>query len=488
MPIRAIPRRYEVKVLSDDELRAVHEGALQVLQRVGFSTTNERLLKLMADLGQEVDFDARRIRLDPGFVMDAVKLAPARYTLCARDPANDLVLDGDHAYLSSDGCPAEIIDLDSGQKRYGRKDDLATIARVADALPQIAFLWQSVSAGDVPVHVRPMHETHAQFPNTTKHIQQMTAVDAFNARGLVEMLTVISGSRETLRERPIMSSFQCSISPLHWDEGPVDAMEVLAEAGVPVGVLAMPLAAATAPATVAGLLTIANAEVLSGIAILETLVPGAKTFYSTHATTIDMNFGSLNPAWGPEDLFVEMAVGQIGRSYGIPSAAGTLGTGSKAPDWQAGAHNALSQFTKALSVSDMISGAGSLFGDSIFHLPSLVLDCEITEILIRWAEGFRFDAETIALDTIEQVGPGGHFLGEQHTLDHMREFWRTTVMNRQPWEAWEADGRPEPSLAAEAEVRRILAQHEPEPLPVDVARELDRILAAYEAAPDEAAT
>ena len=484
MTVRSLPLTHAVDFLSPEALRGVHESSLEVLRRVGVSCSSEHALKVLADHGQDVDVGEGRIRFDPGFVMERVALAPATYTLCARDPANDLLLDGEHAYLSSDGCPAEIIDLDTGKKRYGRKQDLSQIARVADALPEIAFLWQSVSASDVPVPVRPMHETHAQFPHTTKHIQQMTAVDGLNARGLVEMCRVIAGGAEALRERPILSNFQCSISPLHWDGDTIDAMEIFVEAGIPVGMLSMPLAAATATASVEGLLTLANAEVLSGIAILETLVPGAKTFYATHATTIDMNQGSLNSAWGPEDLFVEMAVGQLGRYYDMPSGAGTLGTGSKAHDWQAGMQNALSQTIKVFARTDLLSGAGSLFGDSVFHLPSLVSDAEIARILIRFAEGFSFGEAALAVDVIEAVGPTGHFLGEQHTLDHMREFFRCVVMNRSTWEAWEDASRPEPLAAAEAEVRRILAEHEPEPLPDDVARELDRIMNAYQADAD----
>ena len=479
--IRSYPRTPFLQVLTPEQERAVHQHSLEVLQRVGVTTTNRKLLELMAAHGQQVDLDAKRIRFDPAFVEERIALAPERFTMAARDPNLDLPLGGDVGWLTTDGCPASVIDLETGKRRYSTKQDVADIARVADALPQIGMVWQSAAANDKPVPVRPMHETHAQFPVTSKHIMQMTAIDPFNARGLVEMAQVIAGGAEQLRARPIMSNFQCSISPLHWDEPTVDALEVFAAAGLPVGICSMPLAAASAPLSVAGLMTIANAEILSGIVILETLVPGAKTFYVSYNTTIDLNSGELNPAWGPHDIFAEMACTQMSRFYKIPNCAGAYGTGSKASDWQSGVQNALAAFGAILMPGDMLTGVGSLHGDSVYSLAELLLSCEIFDIVSRWAVGFPFRDEDFAVDTIEAVGPTGHFLDQDHTLANMREFWRDTFMDRRNWEDWEAQGRPTPHDAATAKAKEILATHEPDPLPEDVARELDRIMESYEA-------
>jgi len=227
--------------------------------------------------GQQVDFENGRIRFDPGFVEAALAMVPRTFTLGSRDRELDMALDGERGFLGTDGCPADVIDLDTKKRRRGTKQDLADLTKIADALPQVAFMWQQVSANDIPVPVRPMHETHAQLLNTSKHIQQMTAIDGFNARGIVEMVSTIAGGADALRAHPILSNFQCSISPLHWDGPPIDAMRIFAEAGIPVGMCAMPLAGASAPLSVAGLMTIANAEILSGVTILQTLVPGAKT-------------------------------------------------------------------------------------------------------------------------------------------------------------------------------------------------------------------
>jgi trimethylamine--corrinoid protein Co-methyltransferase len=310
---------------------------------------------------------------------------------------------------------------------------------------------------------------------------QMTAIDPLNARGIVEMCRVIAGGADELRERPAMSNFQCSISPLHWDDPTIDAMQVFAEAGIPVGMCAMPLAGASAPLSVAGLMTIANAEILSGFTILETLVPGAKTFHVSYNTTIDMNTGELNPAWGANDIFAEMGSAQMGEYFGVPTCHGAYGTGSKASDWQSGAQAGLAAMGAMMVPGDMLTGIGSLYGDSVSSITELMLGAEIFEIAAGWSNGFPFDDEAFALDSIEAVGPAGHFLDQEHTLLHMREFWRETTMNRMTWDAWELAGRPDPTVAAIEKAKQILDTHEPLPLPEGMQGELDAIMEAYEA-------
>lgn len=477
----AYPQRYKIDVISDEQVKAVHQASLDVLERVGCTTSNDMLLKVLADHGQRVDFEEKRFFLDPAYVEKMVAQIPRNFTMGARNPENALKVTGEYSWVSTDGCPAQIIDLDTKDRRYSNKQDMSDVAKVADALPQVGILWQSVSANDEIVPVRPMHETHAMFPSTSKHIMQMTACDEFNARGLIEMGTAIAGSAESLRENPIFSNFQCVISPFHWDGDPVDAMKLFAEHGIPIGICSMPMMAATAPASVAGLVTLANAEILSGFTIMQTLVPGSPNFYISYASDLDMNSGAMNPAWGPEGLFAECAASAMARFYDVASVKSTMGTGSLQSDWTAGVQNSFSAMSSLLVGGDFFTGIGSLHSDSIYSLMGLVLDSEIMEIMFEWANGYAFDEEALAVGTIEHVGPGGHFLGEDHTLTHMRDFFRSRVMNRQTWEDWDAAGRPDPRIAAEAEVRRILSEHEPDPLPEDLEKELDKIMETYEA-------
>jgi len=181
--IRSYSRKSAFKLLTPEQEKKIHESCLEVLEHTGVSTTNKRLLQVMADHGQRVDFDEMRIRFDPAFVEQQRAKAPRVYTLHARDPRNDLPLGGDRGWLSTDSCPAHVMDIRTGERRYSTKEDITQFTTIADAIPQVAIQWQCCSANDKPVVVRPMHETHAPWHATSKHIMQMTAIDPLNARG-----------------------------------------------------------------------------------------------------------------------------------------------------------------------------------------------------------------------------------------------------------------------------------------------------------------
>jgi len=478
-PIRSLPLRYRVDVLAPDQVARIRDAALAILDRTGFATRSVALLDRMAEHGQRVDAGARRIRLDPAFVEERIALAPPHFTLAGRRPDRDLAIDGTHGYLSPDGCAPQVIDLDTRQRRSSTKADLGQVTRLADALPEIGFLWRSVSAGDTPAEVRSLHEVEVQLNHTTKHLQTGSGADAFGARGVVELCRTVAGGTEALRARPILSSIQCIISPLFWDEGPLDAFEIYAEAGIPISIVSMAMACATAPGTVAGLLALTVAEILSGLVILETIAPGAKAICTGYPSTMDLRSGALNLAAGPDDSFAAMACTQVLRALEVPCATGMLGTGAKRSDWQAGAQAALAAAKNVFMPADLFNGAGGLYAANVFSPAQLLLDCELFGSVVRWAEGYAIDDEHIGLDVIEDVGPEGHFLAEPHTRQHMGELWRATFMDRTSWEEWQAAGEPDPSDIALTEVRRLLAEHEPEPLDEAVAGELSRIVASY---------
>jgi trimethylamine--corrinoid protein Co-methyltransferase len=479
-PIRSMRQRQRVSVLDADEVRRVHEAALDILQRTGVGTSSDMLLKLMADHGQSVDFRDKRVRFDPTFVEEKRKLAPRTFTLAGRHPARDTVIDGERTYLSPDGCAPSIIDLETGRRRGTTKADLVAVTRLGDALPQIGFLWRSVSAEDTPVESRALHEVEAVLRNTTKHIQTGSGVDGPSAGGVVELCRAVAGGSDELRQRPILSTNQCIISPLFWDAGPVDAIATYAEAGIPVSIISMALACATAPGTVAGLLALTIAEILSGLAILHTLSPGAKAVCTGYPSSIDMRSGGLNLATGPDDAMAHMACTQVLHALGLPCAAGSQGTGAKRSNWQSGVQSMWSAATNMFLPPDLLSGAGGIYNSTAFSPAQLVLDCEVFDCTIRWAEGYPFDDEHLGIDVVDRVGPGGHYLGQRHTRRHVGEFWRARFMDTSSWEEWEYAGEPDPADAALAEARRILAESQPEPFDEGMSAELTRIVETYE--------
>jgi trimethylamine--corrinoid protein Co-methyltransferase len=467
-----------LRPLTPDALVAVQGASLRILAETGVAVGSPTVRVRLAAAGAQVDGD--RVRFPAAFVEAAVALAPRGYLLAARDPACDLLLDGRHGYLSVDGSAAEMLDPETDVRRPSTAADLALVTRLADALPEIAFLWQGVEAGDAPAPVRPLHELRVQLANSRKHVQLMTAVTPLAARGAVAMARAVAGGAEALRARPILSSFQVSLSPLGFEGDALEAALVYAEAGVPAGFVVMPIACATAPATPAGVLVQSNAEVLAGIAILETLVPGAPTFYGACSTTLDLRT-ALVACGGPEGLLFQAALAQLARSNSLPSSIGTFATGAKRADWQAGVENGMSGLVSLLAGAEMLSGAGLLHAARVFALDEMVLDAEIFGLLRHLAAGIRVSEDDLAVGAIGEVGPGGNFLAEDHTLAHMRQLWRPRLFDRGTWEDWEAAGRPEPRARARERVRALLASHEVPALPDGMPAELDRIVAAFAA-------
>ncbi|MCP5110333.1 MAG: hypothetical protein GY953_05815, partial [bacterium] len=300
------------------------------------------------------------------------------------------------------------------------------------------------------------------------------------ARGVVEIARVVAGGSDELKKRPILSAFVCSLSPLTYESGALETAVVFAEAGVPCGFVAMPITCASAPATVQGTLVQSNAEVLAGLVALQTLVPGAATFYGSCATVMDLWSGAA-ACGGPEDLFYQMASAELAHHYGIPASVGTFATGAKSPDWQAGLENGLSGMASALAGAELMSGAGLLFGASIFSMEQMLLDTEAFGLLCHL---FAAPAQTIDetfLTVMENVGPGGQFLAERHTVDHMRKLWLPRFFDRRGWEEWDAAERPGPRQAAREKLQTLLSTQEPpELLDEKMGEEIQRLILAFE--------
>ena len=476
-PVRALPLgEPSLRPLSPEGLARMHAASLRILDETGVAVGSVTVRDRLATAGARVD--GIRVRLPAALVEAALGAAPRSYTLAAREPAWDLPLDGAHGYLSVDGSAAEILDPETGARRASTEADLAQVTRLADALPEISFLWQGVEAGDRPVPVRPLHELRTQLANSGKHVQLMTAVTPLAARGAVEMARAVVGGADALRSRPILSSFQVSLSPLTFEGDALEAALVYAEAGVPAGFVVMAIGCATAPATPAGVLAQSNAEVLAGMTIVETLAPGAPTFYGACSTTMDLRTG-LTTCGGPEDLLYQAAFAQLARHYRLPVSVGTFAPGAKSADWQAGLENGLSGLVSLLAGADMLSGAGLLYAARVFALDEMVLDAEIFGLVRHLAGGITVDDTTLAVDVIGEVGPGGNFLAEDHTIDHMRGLWQPRLFDRGTWEHWESGGRQTPRDRARERARSLLATHVPPPLADGLGKELDAIVAAF---------
>ncbi|HEY3336187.1 MAG TPA: trimethylamine methyltransferase family protein [Candidatus Limnocylindrales bacterium] len=476
-PQRPGSSRPRLEILSSTAIRRVHEATLDVIERVGVRFPSERALDAWEAAGASVDRETSVVRATGELVERALRTAPPAYTLAARDPARDLPLDGQHVYLGTDGCGIEVLDPWTLSIRRSALQDVADIARVADALDAIAFHWVAVSAQDRPPVTRALEEVAAVWRNSTKHVQTESIVTPGEAAAAIEMAAAIAGGAAALRRRPVLSLMQCTISPLAHDGGALDASLVAAEAGVPVGFMTMASCAFSGPATVAGSLVVGNAEVIAALAMLQLAYPGAPVYYAAAQTAMDLRSGAYTGG-GPEDFLFGAATNELADFYGVPLSMGAYATGAKRSDWQAGVENGLSAFMASVSGADMLLGAGLLHGSRIWSYEQLLLDTEIDGIVQAMLRGVPVDAEALALEAIEAVGPGGDYLTSEHTRAHMRELWQARYLDRRPYSQWEADP-DKPHRDALERARTLLRDHRPEPLEPGLDRELGRIIAAH---------
>ena len=470
--------KLKLEILTTEEVRKIHEATLWIIEHVGVRFPSKRALEIWEAHGATVDREKKIVRAKGDLIEEALTKCPPTYSLAARDPQQDLPLDGNHVYLGTDGCGVEVIDLETAQKRTSCLRDVQEIARVADATPEVAFHWVPVSAQDMPVEARGLYEIKAVWENSTKHVQTESIYNVHEAHAAMEMAAAIAGGREQLRERPVLSLMQCTAPPLGHDGGSLEAALIAAEHGVPTGFMTMASCLTTGPVTLAGNLAVGNAEVIAATALLQLAYPGAPVFYAAAQTASDLRLGSYTGG-GPEDYLFGAATNVLADFYNIPLSMGSFATGAKEPNWQAGIDGSLSTLMASIVMSDMLLGCGFLHGSRIWSYAEMLMDCEIFDIIHKMMQGIEVNEETLALETIANVGPGGHYLAQKHTRKHMRELFMPQFMDRRPYSTWETQGDDARDWAT-AKARKILNEHQPERLDEKLSLELDRIIKSVE--------
>ncbi len=470
--------KLSLEILTPEEIQRLHTASLDIIETIGIRFPSTRALDIWEAHGARVDRNTSIVKIPGQVIEEALKLAPPKYELAARKPEQDLPLDGNHVFLGTDGCGVEVLDINTGKRRMSTWQDVADIARVGDALEEIAFHWVAVSAQDLPPKTRGLHELRAIWENSTKHAQTESIYTEWEARAAVEMASTIAGGKEALRKRPLLSIMQCTAPPLGQDGGSVEAALIGAEAGLPVGFMTMAACLTTGPATMAGTLAVGNAEVISATALIELAFPGAPVFYAAAQTASDLRTGAYTGG-GPEDFLFGAAQNKLSDFYNIPLSMGSFATGAKEPNWHAGVENSLSTFMASLVMSDMLLGVGLLHGSRIWSYAQMLMDCEIFSIIEKIMRGIVVNDETLALDTIRNVGPGGNFLSQKHTLKHMREIFIPQYMDRRPYNVWEEKQDDGCDWALE-KARKLLNTHRPEALDPAISAELKRIIASVE--------
>jgi trimethylamine--corrinoid protein Co-methyltransferase len=421
-PIRAGMSGGTLKVLSDIDIQNIHRTALDALEQIGLADAPPTGVAYLTGAGA-IQGDDGRIRFPRAVVEDALALACRDITLCGRDPAHDLHLNGTRVHYGTAGAAVHMVEPDGRSYRESTVQDLHDAAKIVDALDNVHFLQRPMVCRDISDNCEMDYNTiYAACSGTLKHIGTSFTEPSFVAPAL-EMLHMIAGGEDAWRERPFVSNSNCFVvPPMKFATESCEVMERCIEGGMPVLLLSAGMAGATAPSTVAGAVLQAVAECLAGLVYVNAIKPGHPAIFGTWPFGLDLRTGAMSIGSGEQALLTS-ACAQMHQFYGLPGGAAAGASDSKLPDMQAGWEQMCSNVMAGLAGVNMVYEAAGMHASLLgFCHESLILADDIIGQAQRCVRGIEVNEDTLALEQIREVciGGPGHYLGTEQTLSRMQ--------------------------------------------------------------------
>jgi trimethylamine---corrinoid protein Co-methyltransferase len=448
-------------ILSGEDVEAIHEQAMTILEEIGVDFLHDRARELFGRAGMAVD--GMRVRFDRAFVLEMAAKTPSTFTLQARNPARTVTLGGDNVVTAPVYGPPFITDLERG-RRGATIEDFNNFDKMAQAIDQIHCAGgTTVEPEDLPLGTRHLDMLYSHMRWTDKPFMG-SVISAENARDTIEMASVLFGGRDKIEETPAVISLINVNSPLRYDDRMLGALLEYTEAGQPVIVTPFLMAGAMSPMGLAGTVAQQTAEALAGIALVQLMRPGTPCVYGSFLTNTDMQSGS--PAFGtPESAMGILASAQMARHYRIPFRGGGAMTSSKSPDAQAAYESMMCMWPTILGgVHFVLHAAGWLESALLASYEKFIIDVEALR-MFEWIlqRGLPVDEEGMAMDALREVGPGGHFLGAEHTLRNYRTgFYRPWISSTENFDRWNRMGAKTADVVAAARWKKVLEEY-PDP-------------------------
>jgi trimethylamine--corrinoid protein Co-methyltransferase len=467
----------QFRILSDKQIQRVYQATLECLNRTGVKILNAEARHLLAAAGAQVD--GNRVRIPPHIIQDAVAANPRSFTIWGRDGKHRMTIVPDHVYFGPGPTCTYFIDPDTGEMRKTRRSDPGLTAKVCDALDNIDYVMSLGLIDDVTPKLAPVYEFAEMITNTAKPVLPW-AYSAENVADIYQIALAVAGSEKELRERPLMAFFSTYQSPLvQTDEDLANVMWAV-EHDLPVVTTGGGCAGTTAPITGAGVLVISLAGMLCGLAIMQLKKRGAAVCLGAVPEAMDLRT-ARPPYGGPEMSLFSAALADICRYLGLPFMGTAGASEAKVLDLQAAIESSFQALLAGLSGATLVHDVGFLDCAQIGSLESLVMNDEIIAMTRRILRGIEVSDETLMLDLIDSIGPGGEFMSTVETAKRCRtEIWNPTLMDRQPYDNWQAAGAQTMTDRIQAKLAKILATHKPPPLPEGAAEKIENILRAAE--------
>jgi len=463
----------QFRVLSLNQIKKIHLATLEVLERTGVRIGCQEGFDLLREGGCKTEGDV--VHFPPHLVEWAINSAPSQVLLWNRLGNKKLALGGRNTYFGLGPTLLNMIDLETGKRRVFKREDTAKAAKVADALPNIDWVMGLGTISDVPPQYSDRFEFEAMVKNTSKPI----VIWNYTKEGLkdsMEMASAVVGGKENLLKRPFLISYAEPISPLTGDRAATEKLLLAAEYGIPIIHTPCIQSGASAPVTLAGALVSANAENLSSLVIAQLKRKGTAFLMGGVITIMDMRDAQMS--YGAPELSLALSgFTDIAHYYGVPTW-GTAGcSDSKLPDEQAAVEATFSSLFSMLSGANLVHDVGYLESGKTGALEMIVMVDEILGYIRRITRGIEVNEETLAIDAIEEVGPGGHFLTHSHTLRNFRkELWQPDLSDRQSWSKWVEGGKKRMEDRTREKTQLILKTHTPAPLSSQAEEKIQEVI------------
>lgn len=432
--------RPSIAPVGENHLDSLHKASLKILARTGLNVHSAHVREMLAHTGAIVKDDLR-VYIPAPLVESALASAPSRIDICNRKGNVAMTLERTNTHFGTGSDLEYTIDSENLLRRRSVLEDVKRSTQLCEKLGNIDFVMSYALPSDVPAFECEIEQFEVMSENTIKPI----IMTEYSGKETLEHIHKIAcqscGGQARFRKHPNYIIYGQFVSPLQHDAGALERLMFCADNAIPIVYVPTIMMGVTGPVTPAGAIALSNAECLAGLVMHQLRAPGAPFIYGACISPLDMRttvFSYGSPEWRLADAVFS----QLSLRYGLP-VFGTAGaTDAKKIDAQAGAEWAYSLLLSALAGTNLIHDVGYMESGMAGSLQALVICDEIVGMVKRILAGFDIDDTALALDVINGVGPGGHFVEEEHTLEHFREaIWYPSVFERDRFEGWQSGGK-----------------------------------------------
>jgi len=466
------------EILSEDQIYAIHSATLKILERTGMKVHSKKALKIFKEGGAYVEDSI--VKIPSLLVEQALKTVPSRILVTGGHGKGKVLLERNVVNYGLGTDVPNQIDSYTHKVRPTVLKDIENIGKVVQKCENVDFNSYSGLASNVrPSMMQDLY--HFKAANTYCDKPYFTtAANGANMKALIDMATVFAGSYENLRKAPSFIVYEEPISPLVLGKEAAEVLLVCAEYKIPIVFPPMVDMGATGPVTLAGGLAQGNAETLASLVLHQLKSPGAPFIWGPFVSQMDMHT-AICTYGGPVFIKAQAALGQISRFYNLPTFGFACCTDSSVIDVQCGMEMMWSTLINALAGLNLCHDIGYLDSGLIFSLEALLLSDEIISAVKCFMGGIEVNEETLAVDLIHKIGPGGNFLSEEHTMKYFKkEGWYPQFLNKKEYQVWKAGGCKTVNQKLEDRVHEILKEDTPPLISKDEMKEVDKIIAERE--------